>query len=640
MSQRPIATTLLIALLAISTHAQENPLARNSKFVGTYSGDGVTMTLSSVNGKYEGKIKIDNQEYPCTGEASGYKLTGQLTAEGKAFEFTAVLSKGDLLDLTSGGQTYHLTKSTEPTNPLAKPKSEPAAPANPLAKPKEQPPQAPLAPAPENLAPGGVGIMFEQMQDGTLILKGIMPGGPADKAGIKTQGKLVAIDGKAIEGLSLEQVRTQIRGPVGSQVTLTIETEKEVMDVILNRVAIPSAPPAEPLNIPNSPNPTPLPGKEPLPGLQQGAFPAWMKPGVKITFWQGSATVPGVTTVLSQDDKGNWVDANGNRFAEGSNPGSGGYGYTVLNIVGMTENQIAVDARSYTVVDPQNGVPVTTTAVGYVGTPEQLGDYWINPAKLAREQELNQGGVRIRRLEYPLNNKIYKAISFETRNAQGYQRSTYDLETGLLISGGGSTSVNAGFTPNPNGTSTPSSNTSITQTFFNEVKETNLPWANDALPQWLAPGATITYAGSYISRIPNVPEMPWKYSASFTLDKAIGTSFVCKQHSILDMGMGGQPQVTNTDRCLGVNMVGSFYISPQTLQSMQPNQVIDQSPITKRRVVYAGIQNGLASIYDQGPLDTQQFLYDTRSGNLVGINSEMKQGIATISINLQAIAGN
>ena len=47
----------------------------------------------------------------------------------------------------------------------------------------------------------GVGIAFRPNDDGELVVAAIVPGGPADRVGLKPGGVLVAIDGQEVDGL-------------------------------------------------------------------------------------------------------------------------------------------------------------------------------------------------------------------------------------------------------------------------------------------------------------------------------------------------------------------------------------------------------------------------------------------------------
>jgi carboxyl-terminal processing protease len=67
-----------------------------------------------------------------------------------------------------------------------------------------------------------------------------MPGSPSEKAGLRPNDKVVAIDGVDMTGLDGEAVRQKVLGPKGSIVTLTILREgvQEPFDVKVTRAAI------------------------------------------------------------------------------------------------------------------------------------------------------------------------------------------------------------------------------------------------------------------------------------------------------------------------------------------------------------------------------------------------------------------
>jgi carboxyl-terminal processing protease len=87
---------------------------------------------------------------------------------------------------------------------------------------------------------GGVGLVV--MQDGGLI-KVISPtdGMPAAKAGIKSDDRISAIDGKSVAGTDFTDAVNRMRGPLGTKVVLTIvrDGEKNPFDVTLIRAMVP-----------------------------------------------------------------------------------------------------------------------------------------------------------------------------------------------------------------------------------------------------------------------------------------------------------------------------------------------------------------------------------------------------------------
>jgi carboxyl-terminal processing protease len=67
----------------------------------------------------------------------------------------------------------------------------------------------------------GIGAYVE-MKDGNVVIVAPIDGSPAQKAGLKPGDIIVKVNGNDISGLPLDQVVSQILGPVGTSVTLTI----------------------------------------------------------------------------------------------------------------------------------------------------------------------------------------------------------------------------------------------------------------------------------------------------------------------------------------------------------------------------------------------------------------------------------
>ncbi len=74
---------------------------------------------------------------------------------------------------------------------------------------------------------GGIGVRIRLIEDGVLILS-VMDDTPAQAAGLREEDVIVEIDGEPTAGLSQRDVVKRLRGPVQSQVRLTLEREDEV----------------------------------------------------------------------------------------------------------------------------------------------------------------------------------------------------------------------------------------------------------------------------------------------------------------------------------------------------------------------------------------------------------------------------
>jgi carboxyl-terminal processing protease len=88
----------------------------------------------------------------------------------------------------------------------------------------------------------GIGAWVDTTHEYLTIISP-MPKSPAEKAGLRTGDKIIAIDGEDMTGLDGEVVRKKVLGPAGSLVTLTILRENmEPFDVEVKRdsITIPS----------------------------------------------------------------------------------------------------------------------------------------------------------------------------------------------------------------------------------------------------------------------------------------------------------------------------------------------------------------------------------------------------------------
>ena len=86
---------------------------------------------------------------------------------------------------------------------------------------------------------GGLGIEVT-MEEGYIKVVSPMDGTPADKAGIKSGDFITTVDGEAVQGLTLDQAVDKMRGPIGSEIVITVVREgvKEPFDVSIVRDTI------------------------------------------------------------------------------------------------------------------------------------------------------------------------------------------------------------------------------------------------------------------------------------------------------------------------------------------------------------------------------------------------------------------
>jgi carboxyl-terminal processing protease len=71
----------------------------------------------------------------------------------------------------------------------------------------------------------------------TCVLTVVAPleGSPAEEAGIQSGDVVTAVDGESVVGLTVQDAVTQVRGPKGTDVTLTIDRDGDVFDLTITR---------------------------------------------------------------------------------------------------------------------------------------------------------------------------------------------------------------------------------------------------------------------------------------------------------------------------------------------------------------------------------------------------------------------
>jgi len=86
---------------------------------------------------------------------------------------------------------------------------------------------------------GGLGITVS-VEDGTLTIVAPMEDSPGFQAGLMPGDRILRIDGKSTEKLTISEAVDKLRGDVGEQITLTIQrpSTKEIKDYSLTRAII------------------------------------------------------------------------------------------------------------------------------------------------------------------------------------------------------------------------------------------------------------------------------------------------------------------------------------------------------------------------------------------------------------------
>ena len=85
----------------------------------------------------------------------------------------------------------------------------------------------------------GVGIQLDQLPDGKIEVVSPIDGSPALKAGVQAGDIILAVDGKSLDGLKVEDAVKHITGKLGSPLTLRVQhVTGEIVDLTMTRQEI------------------------------------------------------------------------------------------------------------------------------------------------------------------------------------------------------------------------------------------------------------------------------------------------------------------------------------------------------------------------------------------------------------------
>ena len=84
---------------------------------------------------------------------------------------------------------------------------------------------------------GGIGATMAA-RNGQLVVTAVLPGTPAEAAGLKVDDAVTRIDGKDAAGLSVDEAVQKIRGQVGTHVVLTVSRGGKTRDLDITRALI------------------------------------------------------------------------------------------------------------------------------------------------------------------------------------------------------------------------------------------------------------------------------------------------------------------------------------------------------------------------------------------------------------------
>jgi len=374
----------------------------------------------------------------------------------------------------------------------------------------------------------------------------------------------------------------------------------------------------------------------PGPAEKQNLAPAWIKPGVRISYVGGdsaSSSNPNAK-VLRQTAVGGTIEGpDGKQYkVTAGMPTVGGVGYSHYDIVAVDGDVVLMQTEMHIFLDGvERGRKVLSGGQGVLANAIDGGTLWW-PVDALRQQRVQlEGEHKIFPVQYALGRQVYDAVAMQIvrKQPQTYISSVYDKRSGVMLMSVSTTQGEAMKTlfkveGKQVTLGDPAQYTNRSFMRFMGTRQRNLPWARGTMPQWVAQAKTLHYRGESIVRIEGVPFVPrLPLEVTYTQQSA-GDNWAMYDVKIVQHGADRNfpPAITNNTLACGPATLGGVWIDPATVRGLQTPMLVDRDPITGDTLTlqHVGPAPGgdgqvAVIVHDTAHVD-QQFTYDLASGVL------------------------
>ena len=329
-----------------------------------------------------------------------------------------------------------------------------------------------------------------------------------------------------------------------------------------------------------------------FPALRQSPAPDWLLPGLRVTYYTQNAI-----------------------FADNADdPAPSGAGYMQYDLVSL-DAETAVTSLKYFLAGDDGGYSPGFVMPSY-GLPG-VGDYWVAPAVLAQAENAANPNLAVVRMPTTAAGRQYNAVRFQA-NLQGAEYVwMIDEASGLLLfhryrmfDGFGETSQ-AG------------------QIMLAGMRYLNLPWQVADAPQWVQPGARLSFDGSYTVEVAgSVTPMP--YGMEIVIQE-VRTGWA--NYRVAD-SLYGRTNSASQRINGAAQMYDALWLPPAGIADLEPGQILDVDPFTQVSLRVAGVDRRHVTLEETGTLHASHIVYDRRTGRLVALSSQQRAGLAVIAIEL------
>ena len=339
------------------------------------------------------------------------------------------------------------------------------------------------------------------------------------------------------------------------------------------------------------------------PGAKDAGAPPAIKPGMRITYYGGSASIPGSYKQTVYDPNGNeWKNTNTGQTLPWKNvdvPSASGDGYRVIR-VNHIDDKIAVVSASDYLHDPLAKRMLPVGGFGVATNAGCAADFWVHPKVLKAIEPKNDDGVVIMPMKLQMGQKKFDGLRFQVSGDKSYTMKVYDLETGLLLLHAARAEGSAIPTPGIVRQLPPSAAPTILSAGYPAaLTYVDLPWKDAPVPDWVGNFRSLSYQGAYTSSLTGVGSMTKQFQLTMTV-KQRGQKWVRldakSAYFFQGVPAGGAQQPT----VYGSASVGGLWIAPKVLAKLRKGQEIESNKLTHTKLIVSDVGEGYVTISEIG----------------------------------------
>jgi hypothetical protein len=316
------------------------------------------------------------------------------------------------------------------------------------------------------------------------------------------------------------------------------------------------------------------------PGLRQAPAPAWLRPGVRVTYNSAFATF-----ARNIDD-----------------PTPSGAALIQFDVVAQDRRTVASLTTIYS-TQIQGQPP---RGLGYEATVPGVGAFWFSPQVLAHAEDAAFEDFAVNRLTTDVEGATYDVVRMQSTTDRSVEVWEFEIGTGIPV-------FHQQVLYGADGEKT--SGNYMTLLGRRQVK---LPWRFGSVPKWVKRGVELDLGGTQMMDLGSPPYIRLPMNVNLRVTK-VGPLWSEYSHTAWFNGQ----QIAQTGGATGVaQLLGGMWLPPEALGVLKGGAVLDRDSLTGvvTRVDAAGNQQIVVS--GEGPSYLIRYTYDAHSGRLAGFYTE------------------